>query len=183
MPSKLGWIRETGTKYNLGLIILETESRRRQDETRIWIQILGIHSKIFSELNRSMLEQAGISVTKFDALAQLYRYPEGLTMSSLSQALRVTNGNVSGLVTRLVKDGLVERHMSDTDRRSFSAHMTPKGKRTFEHALAVHDTVLSDCLVQLSPDKLSAAADLLRQVSASLKVSKGMQEDAEGGRD
>ncbi|MFV0385897.1 MarR family winged helix-turn-helix transcriptional regulator [Paracoccus sp. (in: a-proteobacteria)] len=158
---------------------MDSENGRRQDETRVWIQVLRIHGRIFGELNRSMLEKTGISVTKFDALAQLYRYPEGLTMSALSQALRVTNGNVSGLVARLIRDGLVVRHMSSTDRRSFTACMTPKGKHTFEQALTVHDAVLAECLGQLSPEKLHAAAGLLREVSACLRPTKEPQEDAD----
>lgn len=118
------------------------------------------------------MDKAGISVTKFDALAQLHRYPEGLSMTTLSELLKVTNGNVSGLVARLLKDGLVERQMSLTDRRSFTTRLAPRGRQVFEAALLVHDAVLSDCLRAVPPQKLGDAAQLLRGISEGLKPGK-----------
>lgn len=144
---------------------------RRRDEVRLWLYVLEVYGEIFDELNRSLKAQAGISLTKYDALAQLYRFPDGLSMSALSTALKVTNGNVSGLVSRLVKDGLAEKRMSDTDRRSFSALMTPEGRSTFEHAIRVHDSILSKHLSRLNSEELGTAVQALRRVASSFKTS------------
>ncbi|WP_158966942.1 MarR family winged helix-turn-helix transcriptional regulator [Chachezhania sediminis] len=144
---------------------------RRQDERRFWLYVLDVHAEIYGRLNRAMKAETDISVTKFDALAQLYRYPDGLTMSALSEALRVTNGNVSGLVARLEKDGLAERTMSEQDRRSFTARLTPEGRERFERALAVHDRVLSHCLDPLTEPDLAEALGSLRRLNAGLKIT------------
>ena len=51
----------------------------------------------------------GTTLPRFDVMAALSREEHGLRMSDLSSVLRVSNGNVTGIVDRLVEDGLVER--------------------------------------------------------------------------
>ena len=51
-------------------------------------------------------------------MAALYRAPEGMLMSDLSRFLLVSNGNVTGIVDRLVSEGLVARARRNGDRRT-----------------------------------------------------------------
>ncbi len=139
----------------------------------MWLSILALHRVIFAELNRVLLDQVGISLAKFDALAQLYRYPDGLNMSQLSKALKVSNGNVSGLVNRLVKDGLVAKAMAKEDRRSFNAMLTLEGKEAFEKALGKHRMALSKFFEDLPPEELSETVDALRGLVGKLNVDSG----------
>ena len=140
-----------------------------KQQTRIWLSILGLHGSLFSELNHALSDQCGISLAKFDTMAQLYRFPDGISMSNLSAALRVSNGNVSGLVNRLIKDDLVCKEMSPDDRRSFSAKLTDTGKAKFENALILHQQVLSEAFGDLSPDEASETLATLRNLSAKLR--------------
>ena len=47
------------------------------------------------------------TLPRFDVMAALDRRRDGMTMSELSRLLLVSNGNVTGIVDRLVADGLV----------------------------------------------------------------------------
>ncbi len=141
-----------------------------KEQTRLWLAVLGLHSSIFSELNRTLSDQAGVSLAKFDTMAQLHRYPDGISMSRLSDALRVSNGNVSGLVNRLIKDNLVCKEMSALDRRSFQAKLTEKGKGKFEQALLVHQKFLSRVFAELSPGELSEINGVLKGLSQKLNL-------------
>ncbi|WP_166418709.1 MarR family winged helix-turn-helix transcriptional regulator [Cochlodiniinecator piscidefendens] len=136
---------------------------------------MSLHTTVFSELNRRLSNETSISLAKFDTMAQLYRFPDGISMSDLSSALRVSNGNVSGLVNRLIKDGYVCKEMSREDRRSFRATLTEKGRAKFEEALDVHQNVLADLLGTLSPDELSNTASLLRGLA--VKLNEGPDHD------
>lgn len=136
----------------------------RKDETRLWLGVLDVHSFVYPELNRQLKERTGISVSKFDVLAQLERYPEGLSMGELSARLKVSNGNVSGLVNRLRKDKLVDRSMSAGDRRSFVAVLTPEGRQRFEEAAAVHAKVLAKCFSHLDADSLAETIAMLKSI-------------------
>ena len=72
-----------------------------------------------------------MTLPQFDLMAQLDRVPDGLTMSALSERLMVSNGNVTGIVARLVADRLVERQAAKTDRRSFVDAAFPEGNLIF----------------------------------------------------
>ncbi|NIZ12056.1 MarR family winged helix-turn-helix transcriptional regulator [Phaeobacter sp. HF9A] len=136
----------------------------RKDETRLWLSVLDVHNLVYPELNRQLKERAGISISKFDVLAQLERYPEGLSMGELSARLKVSNGNVSGLVQRLRKDKLVDKSMSAGDRRSFVAVLTPEGQQRFQEAAAVHAEVLADCFSHLNADRLTQTIAMLKSI-------------------
>ena len=52
-------------------------------------------------------------------------------MGELSRHLMVSNGNVTGIVERLVADGLVERLPVEGDRRAILVRLTPTGAAAF----------------------------------------------------
>ena len=49
-----------------------------------------------------------MTLPRFDLMAQLDKAPNGMTLGELSQRMMVSNGNVTGLVERLVEQGLLE---------------------------------------------------------------------------
>jgi DNA-binding MarR family transcriptional regulator len=144
-------------------------------ETRIWIRVLGLHGAVFSRLNRTFLDRFGISLAKFDVLAQLDRFGEDLSQGELSQRLKVTGGNVTGLVRRLVADGLVTRAMSASDRRSFVVRLTPKGRAVFVAAKQLHDALLRDWFGGLSADDLKAAMNSLDLLTSQVQKKIGKE--------
>ena len=148
--------------------VIQNLSEQRKNETRLWLSLLDLHGKIYPELNRKLRERATISVAKFDVLVQLERFSKGLCMGDLSAKLKVTNGNVSGLVNRLCKDGLVEKTMSAEDRRSFVAILTPEGRERLELAKAVHSDVLSSCFLNVAEQDVVAATAMLTSITQKL---------------
>jgi DNA-binding MarR family transcriptional regulator len=149
---------------------------RQKAETRLWLQVLNVHRLIYGDLNSALSEKYGLSIPKFDVLAQLYRYPDGLSMGELSKKLKVSNGNVSGLVSRLRKDGLVERQVTKTDRRSFRASLTEKGRTVFEEANKLHRQVLSTKLQCISLSDINAVTALLKAMS--MKTKNALEEES-----
>lgn len=69
----------------------------------------------------------GISEPKFSALLLLRNAPEGLTMSDIGIRMSVSRANITGLIERLEKDGLVRKQEHPGDKRSTVAHLTEKG--------------------------------------------------------
>ena len=58
-------------------------------------------------------------------------------MSEISNMLRVSNGNITGIVDKLTEEGLALRVAVPGDRRAQSVRLTPKGVQVFnEHAAA-----------------------------------------------
>ena len=84
--------------------LAEDESAAAQKEhleLRVWLRLLACSVKVESLLSQRLRKEFKISLPRFDALAQLDRFPDGLTMSDLSRRLMVSNGNMTGLVERL----------------------------------------------------------------------------------
>ena len=118
------------------------EARASKDDhqsLRLWLRLLSCSTEIETEIRRRLRSQFGMSLARFDYLAQLHRYPDGLTMRALSRYLMVTGGNVTGLTDDLEGEGLVAREVAPGDRRSFFVRLTPLGRRTFEQVASVHE--------------------------------------------
>ena len=87
----------------------ETKVAERPDdhktELRLWLRLLTCTTLIENEVRRRLRDNFDITLPRFDLLAQLDRAPNGMTLGELSQRMMVSNGNITGLVDRLVGAG------------------------------------------------------------------------------
>lgn len=118
------------------------EARAHDDDhaaLKLWLRMLACVTEIEAEIRRRLRERFGISLSRFDYLAQLYRRQDGLMMRDLSRSLMVTGGNVTALTDELEREGLVAREDSPSDRRSWIVRLTPKGRKSFEAMAHEHE--------------------------------------------
>ena len=73
----------------------------------------------------------GLSEGRMGVLFRLYRCGD-LPLGELADDLIMTPRNVTGLVDRLERQGMVERVPDPEDRRSVRARLTPTGRETIE---------------------------------------------------
>lgn len=98
---------------------------------RLWLRLLFCAGRIESILQSRLTRAFGISLARFDLLAQLERAEGGLTMTEVSRRMMVTNGATTSLVDRLVEDGLVRREAHPQDRRTNIITLTDQGRERF----------------------------------------------------
>ena len=113
---------------------------------KLWLRLLACSTQIESEIRRRLRQRFGISLSRFDYLAQLYRQPEGLRMKDLSRHLMVTGGNVTGLTDELEREGMVAREGSPTDRRAWIVRLTDVGRTAFAAMAEEHERWLLELL-------------------------------------
>ena len=101
------------------------------------------------------------TLPRFDVLSALDRYRDGLRMSDLSARLKVSNGNVTGIVERLVSEALVERVAVDGDRRAMRVRLTEAGIARFAAMAADHETWVNEMMAGVSATELDSLIDLL----------------------
>lgn len=133
------------------------EARSRSDDhaaLKLWLRLLSCTTQIETEIRRRLRERFGVSLARFDYLAQLYRSPEGLKMRELSRRLMVTGGNVTGLTDELEREGLVARESNPADRRSWFVRLTPQGRRSFAAMAAVHERWIVELMGALDDAQL-----------------------------
>jgi DNA-binding MarR family transcriptional regulator len=86
----------------------------------------------------------GITLPRFDLMAQLERHPEGLRMGELSKRMMVTGGNVTGIADQLEREELVARVPDPQDGRAFMLKLTPRGRTVFADMAAAHAAWMAD---------------------------------------
>jgi DNA-binding MarR family transcriptional regulator len=120
----------------------------RKQRLRLWIRLLRTARAIEAELRERLRVEFATTLPQFDVMAALARKNTGMTMTELSRFLMVSNGNVTGIIDRLVADKLVRRHAPAEDRRAIVVRLTPKGASQFARIARVHegwvDKLLSD---------------------------------------
>lgn len=145
------------------------EARAASDDRlalRVWLRMLACSTQIETEIRRRLRARFGITLARFDYLAQLQRHPQGLRMNALSRYLMVTGGNVTGLTDELERDGLVTREEDPSDRRSFLLRLTDAGRQTFDVIAAAHES----WLVELSAGVEASVLEGLYEQLGVLRV-------------
>ncbi len=137
-------------------------------EIRVWLRLLTCTNMIEQRIRQNLREEFGITLPRFDLLAQLQRAPDGLTMGELSRRLMVTNGNVTGLIERLVGEGLVERRSAPGDRRAQVVRLTAAGEQALVGMLPVHHGWVETMLAGLGRDDMATLLALLARLKQSL---------------
>ena len=118
-----------------------------------------------SELRERLRQRFDTTLPRFDVLAALYRNEAGLKMSALSNELRVSNGNVTGIVDRLVSDGMIVRVPVDSDRRAMVVRLTGAGRAHFEARAAAHEGWVSELLAPLGFEQAGKLVNLLEPIT------------------
>ena len=112
-------------------------------------------------------ERFDVTLPRFDLMAQLDKVPDGMTLSDVSKRMMVSNGNVTGLVERLVESGHLDRRTSDADRRVQVIRLTKAGRAEFRKMAAEHELWIADMFSDLTPKDVRELMRLLAKTKAS----------------
>lgn len=136
---------------------------------RLWLRLLSCSMRIEKDVRTRLRSQFDATLPRFDVMAALERSESGLTMSELSAQLLVSNGNVTGLVQRLVQDGLVAREASAKDRRIQRVALTDAGRKAFAAMAAEHERWIDEMFSGLSEDEAEELGSLLQKLRRSIE--------------
>ncbi len=137
---------------------------------RLWLKLLSCAMVVEKRLRARLDEDFNTTLPRFDVLAALERHAQGLKMSALSESLMVSNGNVTGVVTRLIEDGLVTRTVDEEDRRSATVRLTRKGRDAFLKMAAAHEQWMDAMFADLSDNQSDDLMRLLVHLRRSIEA-------------
>jgi DNA-binding MarR family transcriptional regulator len=83
--------------------------------------------------------------------------------------MMVSNGNVTGLVERLVEQGLINRRPSPKDRRSQIVSLTADGRKIFRAMARENGDWIGEIFSGLSGDDIETLMRLLAKTKASAR--------------
>lgn len=133
-----------------------------KERLRLWIRLLRVVHVVEGELRERLKREFDTTLPRFDVLSALYRERDGMLMSDLSRFLLVSNGNVTGIVERLVADGLVQRTAREGDRRAFVVRLTEDGVARFEAMAAAHESWIADLLGEIEETDAKTLSAMLK---------------------
>jgi DNA-binding MarR family transcriptional regulator len=144
-----------------------------KDELRLWLRLFACKEVIETEVRRRLRDVFDVTFPRFDLMAQLYRAPKAMTLGELSQRMMVSNGNVTGLVDRMVEQGLVSRRPSPKDRRAQLVSLTTQGRRFFATMARANGDWIGEMFAGLSSDDIETLMRLLAKTKASARKAIG----------
>ena len=163
--------------------VLDLASRLTRDHhqsLKLWLRMLSCTVKIETEIRTRLRATFGITLPRFDLMAQLERYPQGLRMGELSKRMMVTGGNITGITDQLEREQLVVRVPDPKDGRAYSVKLTAEGRRAFAEMAVVHEGWIAELLQDMSGADKGRLIDLLSQMKQHLYSADRSADEKQG---
>ena len=138
-------------------------SKRR---LKAWLRLLNVTRQSENHLREFLRVNHATTLPRFDVMAALWRRRDGLTMSELSRALLVSNGNATAVVDRLEREGLVLRTPVANDRRTVRATLTAEGVKQFDSMASAHENEVNTLFQRLDAEDLDQLRAILQKAVA-----------------
>jgi DNA-binding MarR family transcriptional regulator len=104
-----------------------------------WRTLLETHATVTDLLERELVGERGLPLSRYEVLLVLAESPEGrLRMQELAQRVLLSKSGLSRLVDRMEEAGLVKREQCPSDRRGWFAVLTDQGRSALRRAAPVH---------------------------------------------
>ena len=154
-----------------------TPASRRHE---ILVQLLRTADVVW-EASRVFFARWDLSPSQFNLLSLLDAHPEGLSQSDLGRQLLTHRSNVTGLIDRLEKRGLVRRKELAGDRRAYRVVLSSAGTGLLhkilpeyrERADRVWDGITAERILALGATMDHVTANTLRAVTGQEKARTG----------
>lgn len=145
---------------------------------RAWLRMLRATTIIEKRIRAYLKSEFDSTLPRFDVLSALYRETAPITMSQLTDHLLVSNGNLTGLVTRLADDGLISREADPEDRRVQRVILTDEGRAAFREMAERHEALVDSLFAAMSDAEMDALLGLTAKLNLSLRDSTASAEEA-----
>lgn len=146
-------------------------STRSKESIRTWLRLLSCEAVVEQRLRRRFRENFSVTLPQFDVLSELERAGKPLAMSALSKELMVSNGNITGVVDRLEKSGMVTRTRPDHDRRIQNIALSEAGAREFRRMARQHEGWLAQLFSDLTLKDMGELQKLLLKTRKSVSAA------------
>ena len=130
------------------------------------LQLLRTSEAIWNA-SRLFFARWDISPSQFNVLNLLHNRSDGLSQIELSRELITHRSNVTGLVDRLEKRGLVARRAVPNDRRAYQVRITRAGTNLLRRILPEYHSKANAALQSMSRGQLKQFSHHLTAIDAA----------------
>ena len=114
------------------------EARLSDERFLAWLDMIRAQARVTEEVECRLWEEAGIPLAFSGVLVQLEKAPDKrMRMQELGRSIFLSKSGVSRLVSRMEREGLVERQGDPHNLRATYAAITDRGREVFRKAAPV----------------------------------------------
>lgn len=129
---------------------------------RAYVKLMRAHRSVTARLEPA-LAACALTLTQLGVLeAVLHLGP--LTHGELGRKLLTSPGNLSDVVDKLERRGLVRRVRATADRRQVRVELTAAGRDLIQDVFPRHAADIARAMAGIGPDDLAVLAGLLRRL-------------------
>lgn len=141
-------------------------------EQRSWLNFLDAALRMYATLNRSLIDEHGLTLNDVRLLDTLDKSASGAArMGDLADALMSLPSRVTRQIRRLEVQGFVQRDASPEDGRGVLAAITDDGRAAAREAMETYgEGVRVHFLGRLSRPQIAAMGENCRRIGAALKA-------------
>ena len=118
---------------------------RADDDSRwmtAWMRLVRTHTQLWDAVERQMRRDHGLTMARYDVLAQLDLAGGRLGLGELASAIALSPSGLSKLLDRMDASGLIRREPHPHDARAALATITPRGRQLVRSARKCHHALL-----------------------------------------
>ena len=138
-------------------------SRLRQPAVLAWLRLARVFQKIDTRSER-FFRTHELNTALFDILAQVGA-ARGMTQQELADALLVTKGNISQLLSKLEQAGMITRRQ---EGRTNCLSLTERGEALFQVVVPQQEALIAELLAPLSDDEQRELLRLLPKLDQNI---------------
>ncbi len=135
-----------------------------QSAVLAWLRL----ARVFQKIDRAsvlLLRPWDLNVAQFDVLTQVGS-SQGITQQELADRLLVTKGNISQLLDRMERLGLLKRFQ---EGRANTLTLTEMGQRLYEQVVPSQEKMIAEQFSELTGEEVEQLLRLLRKLDHSIK--------------
>ncbi|MGR6870999.1 MarR family winged helix-turn-helix transcriptional regulator [Pseudomonas sp. HK3] len=121
------------------------------------------HQRIYKYADQNTDSHLGISITQLGALL-LIREDEGCLLKDIANTLNLNNSALTGLASRMEKNGLLLRKPCEHDGRASRMYLTPLGHEKVQLALPLIKQLNSAIAADFSDDEIKVIVRFLNHL-------------------
>ncbi len=142
-----------------------TAYRGSKDEVRAlnaYVKLMRASEKVTARIHRH-LAGVGLTVTQFGVLEAVYSLGP-LSQRDIARKILKSSGNITLVIDKLEKRGLVKRHRVKEDRRSYAVDLTAVGRRLIAGIFPRHAAGVAEEMKALSRAEQEELSRLCRKM-------------------
>ncbi|MCR6476909.1 MarR family transcriptional regulator [Variovorax sp. ZS18.2.2] len=136
------------------------------------LKLLGRIARGFTRIADIDLREAGLAAGQLPVLVSLKK-SKALSQAELARIAQVEQPSMAQLLTRMERDGLVERVDDPADKRSRLISLTPLAARRLPKARALMEAHTQQALAGFSEAEVDQLLELLQRINANVERMGG----------